>query len=93
MNTGIPELKSSNWIAQETRSQAAVGKKLEICNLQDQATWHLLCQKLMIFVEQQRSQLQHQQQRSFTIITMITITIIIDQSLYKQQHKKIIMIS
>ena len=56
----ITEMKSSNLIAQEARSQAANGNKLEVCKWQDQATWHLLCQKLMIFVEQQRSQLQHQ---------------------------------
>ena len=45
------EMKSSNWIAQETRSQAANGNKLEICNLQDQATCLLHFQNLMISVE------------------------------------------
>ena len=46
-----PEMKSSNWIAQETRSQAANGNKLEICNLQDQAMWQLHYQNPMISVE------------------------------------------
>ena len=50
MKTKIPE-QSSNWIAQETRSQAAVGKKLEICNLQEVATYLLHYQKLMTSVE------------------------------------------
>ena len=45
------ELKSSNWIAQETRSQAAVGKKLGICNLQELGTCLLHYQNLMISVE------------------------------------------
>ena len=51
IKTAIPEMKSSNWIAQETRSQAAVGKKLEICNLQDLSTCLLHYQKLMTSVE------------------------------------------
>ena len=45
------EMKSSNWIAQETRSQAANGNKLEICNLQDQTTWLLHYQNLMMSVK------------------------------------------
>ena len=51
MKTTMKELKSSNWIAQETRSQAANGNKLEICNLQDVATCLLHFQNLMISVE------------------------------------------
>ena len=51
INATIAELKSSNWIAQESRSQAANGKKLEICNLQDGATWLLHYQNGMISVE------------------------------------------
>ena len=47
----ITEMKSFNWIAQETRSQAAIGKKLEICNLQDIAMCLLHFQNLMISVE------------------------------------------
>ena len=46
----MTELKSSNWIAQETRSQAANGNKLEICNFQDTTTCLLLYQILMISV-------------------------------------------
>ena len=45
------EMKSSNWIAQETRSQAANGNKLEICNLQEKATCLLYYQNLMTSVE------------------------------------------
>ena len=51
MKTTIPEMKSSNWIAQETRSQAANGKKLEICNLQDLGMCLLHYQILMTSVE------------------------------------------
>ena len=51
MKTTITEMKSSNWIAQETRSQAANGNKLEICNLQDQTTCLLHFRNLMISVE------------------------------------------
>jgi len=49
----MTELKSSNWIAQETRSQAANGNQLEICNLQEEATWLLHFQNLMIFAIEQ----------------------------------------
>merc|ERR1719445_2215159 len=50
----MTEMKSSNWIAQETRSQAANGKKLEICNLRDTTTCQFLFQNLMISaIEQQ----------------------------------------
>ena len=45
------EMKSFNWIAQETRSQAANGNKLEICKFQDIATCLLHYQNLMISVE------------------------------------------
>ena len=45
------EMKSSNWIAQNTRSQAANGKKLEICNLQDFAKCLSHYQNHMISVE------------------------------------------
>ena len=51
MKTGITEMKSSNWIAQETRSQAANGNKLEICNFQDQNTWLLHYQNLLMSVK------------------------------------------
>ena len=51
IKTSIAEMKSSNWIAQETRSQAANGNKLETCNLQDQATWLLRYRNLMISVK------------------------------------------
>ena len=47
LNTPIKEMKSSNWIAQETRSQAANGNKLEICNLQDLSMFQFLSQNLM----------------------------------------------
>ena len=47
----ITEMKSSNLIAWETRSQAANGNKLEICNLQDQPTCLLHYQNLMMSVE------------------------------------------
>ena len=47
----VAELKFSKWIAKETRSQAAIGKKLEICNLQDIAMCLLHFQNLMISVE------------------------------------------
>ena len=47
------EMKSSNWIAQNTRSQAANGKKLEICNLQDMATLQLHYHNLLISVIEQ----------------------------------------
>ena len=47
----MTELKSSNWIAQETRSQAANGNKLENWNLQDLATCLLHYQNLMTSVE------------------------------------------
>ena len=56
MKTGNPEMKSFNWIAQETRSQAANGNKLEICNLQDLATCLLHYLNLMIPVQQQQQQ-------------------------------------
>merc|ERR1719445_1266359 len=45
----MTEMKSSNWIAQETRSQAANGKKLEICNLREKATCRLHYQNLMMY--------------------------------------------
>ena len=51
ITTIMTELKSSNLIAQETRSQAAVGKKLEICNLEDSNTCLLHYQNRMISVE------------------------------------------
>ena len=44
-------MKSSNWIAQETRSKAANGNKLEICNLKDLTTCLLQSQNLMISVK------------------------------------------
>ena len=47
------EMKSSNWIAQESRSQAANGKKLEICNLQDMATLQLHYHNLLMSVIEQ----------------------------------------
>ena len=54
MKTTMTELKSSNWIAQETRSQAANGNQLEIWNLQDMTTCQFLFQNLMISaIEQQ----------------------------------------
>ena len=54
MKTTIAEVKSSNWIAQETRSQAANGNQLEIWNLQDMTTCQFLFQNLMISaIEQQ----------------------------------------
>ena len=45
------EMKSSNWIAPETRSKAVNGNKLEICNLKDLTLclWHY--QNLMISVK------------------------------------------
>ena len=49
----ITEMKSSNWIAQESRSQAANGKKLEICNLQDMATLQLHYHNLLMSVIEQ----------------------------------------
>ena len=48
---GMKEMKYFNWIAQENRSQAANGNKLEICNLRDLSTCLLHCQNLMISVE------------------------------------------
>ena len=66
MKTTIPELKSSNWIAQETRSQAANGNKLEICNFQDLIMCLLQYQKLMKSAKQPQPpppQQQQQQQR------------------------------
>ena len=51
MKTGITEMKSSNLIAQESRYQAANGNKSEICNRQEQATWLLHYQNLMISVK------------------------------------------
>ena len=51
MKTTIAAMKSSNWIAQETRSQAANGNKLEICNFQDQTTWLLHYQNLLMSVK------------------------------------------
>ena len=52
----VLQMKSSNWIAQETRSQAANGKKLEICNFQDLSMCLLRCQnRLMFAVEQTKS--------------------------------------
>ena len=47
----LKELKSANWIAQGTRSQAANGNKLEICKLQDWVTCLLHYKKLMTSVE------------------------------------------
>ena len=49
----MTELKSSNWIAQETRSQAANGKKLEICKFQDMTMYQFLSQNLMNYVIEQ----------------------------------------
>ena len=51
MKTTITKMKSSNWIAQETRSQAANGNKLEICNLQEMPTCLLHYQNLMMSVK------------------------------------------
>ena len=51
MITTMKEMKSFNWIAQETRSQAANGNKLKICNFQDHTTCLLHYQILMTFVE------------------------------------------
>ena len=51
MKTGIAEMKSSNLIAQETRSQAANGNKLEICNLQETVKCLLHYQNLMMSVK------------------------------------------
>ena len=47
----VLQMKSSNWIAQETRSQAANGNKLEICNLQEMPTCLLQYQNLMMSVK------------------------------------------
>ena len=47
----ITETKSSNWIAPETRSKAADGNKLEICNLNDLTLCLLHYQNLMISVK------------------------------------------
>ena len=47
----IAEMKYSSWIAQETRSQAANGNKLEICNWQNIPTCLLHYQNHMISVE------------------------------------------
>ena len=46
----IIEMKSSNWIAPEARSQAANGNKLEICKLPELDTCLLHYQNLMISV-------------------------------------------
>ena len=51
MKTVMKEVKSSNWIAQETRSQAAIGTKLEICKLQEDITCLLHYQNRMMSVE------------------------------------------
>ena len=53
IKTKMKELKSSNWIAQESRSQAANGNKLEICNLQDGTTWQLHYHNLLMHVIEQ----------------------------------------
>ena len=47
MKTSMEEMKASSWTAQETRSQAANGNKLENWNLQDLATCLLHYQNLM----------------------------------------------
>merc|ERR1712062_698886 len=63
--------KSSNWIAQETRSQAANGKKLEICNLQDIAMCLLHFQNLMISVECSASTTKQTLQKAFPFFFLV----------------------
>ena len=87
----MTELKSSNWIAQETRSQAANGNKLEICNLQDLTTCLLHYQNRMISVEHSAATKNSPKSNGATKKNTL-ISFLFDQSLYIQQHK-IIMIS
>ena len=78
----ITEMKSSDWIARETRSQAANGNKLEICNSQDTTTCLLHYQNLMISVETNATTTNFPKTNG---ITKKYFDLIFDQPLYIQK--------
>ena len=84
------EMKSSNLIAQETRSQAANGNKLGICNLQERATCLLHYQNLMMSVEYSATRTTtNSPKTNGTTKIYCDLLFFFDQSLYICQTKKL----